>query len=188
MTSFYEREQDGTIKIFGVAVHSPQTQFKIFEPENPALFVPRSLGIGWDLNVGALAVKLGLVRPDDSLPDLQEYVPSQTLKALKYMPFIGTGVVALAACVASKQKLVPYTALSGAMALWSADKDVTVKAQTLGVQTMAFLDVCAVKADSRPLSTIAVLSFPVVTTAVVVGTVKSALLNLDATLKAKGNE
>ncbi|WP_368266764.1 DUF5808 domain-containing protein [Corynebacterium ulcerans] len=188
MTSFYEREQDGTIKIFGVAVHSPQTQFKIFEPENPALFVPRSLGIGWDLNVGALAVKLGLVRPDDSLPDLQEYVPSQTLKALKYMPFIGTGVVALAACVVSKQKLVPYTALSGAMALWSADKDVTVKAQTLGVQTMAFLDICAVKADSRPLSTIAVLSFPVVTTAVVVGTVKSALLNLDATLKAKGNE
>ncbi|KPJ23589.1 hypothetical protein AOT31_09970 [Corynebacterium ulcerans] len=44
----------------------------------------------------------------------------------------------------------------------STDKDVTVKAQTLGVQTMAFLDICAAKADSRPLSTIAVLSFPVV--------------------------
>lgn len=40
MTNFYEREQDGTIRIFGVAVHSPQTQFKIFEPENPALFIP----------------------------------------------------------------------------------------------------------------------------------------------------
>lgn len=62
MTNFYEREQDGTIRIFGVAVHSPQTQFKIFEPENPALFIPRTWGIGWDLNVGAVAVKLGLVR------------------------------------------------------------------------------------------------------------------------------
>ncbi|AFM08149.2 DUF5808 domain-containing protein [Corynebacterium pseudotuberculosis] len=187
MTNFYEREQDGTIRIFGVAVHSPQTQFKIFEPENPALFIPRTWGIGWDLNVGAVAVKLGLVRPDDSLPDLQEYVPSRTLKALKYMPFIGAGIVSLAAC-ATKHKRVSYTALSGTMALWSADKDVTAKAQTLGLQTMAFLDICAGKSGSRPLSTIAVLSLPVVTTAVVVGTVKSALLNLDATLKAKTNE
>ncbi len=44
-------------------------------PANPRLFLPRALGIGWDLNFGAVAVKLGLIEPDaenvpfESTPD-----------------------------------------------------------------------------------------------------------------------
>lgn len=41
-----------------------------FDPAEPRLFVPRVLGVGWDLNLGAAAVRLGLLRPDD-LDDAQ---------------------------------------------------------------------------------------------------------------------
>lgn len=36
-----------------------------WDPSNPHLLVPRVWGAGWDLNFGALAVRLGLIRPDD---------------------------------------------------------------------------------------------------------------------------
>lgn len=36
-----------------------------WDPTNPRIFVPRVWGIGWDVNFGAVAVKLGLIRPDD---------------------------------------------------------------------------------------------------------------------------
>lgn len=35
-----------------------------WDPRSPKVFVPRLLGIGWDLNFGAIAVKLGLIQPD----------------------------------------------------------------------------------------------------------------------------
>jgi len=36
-----------------------------WDPRNPHVFVPRVFGMGWDINFGALAVRTGLVRPDD---------------------------------------------------------------------------------------------------------------------------
>ncbi len=36
-----------------------------WNPADERLFLPRLFGIGWDLNFGALAVRLHLVRPDD---------------------------------------------------------------------------------------------------------------------------
>lgn len=35
-----------------------------WNPADPRLFMPRVWGMGWDLNMGALAVKLGLIEPD----------------------------------------------------------------------------------------------------------------------------
>lgn len=35
-----------------------------WNPRDPHLLVPRVFGIGWDLNFGAVAVKLGLIEPD----------------------------------------------------------------------------------------------------------------------------
>ena len=35
-----------------------------WDPRSPRIFVPRLLGIGWDLNFGAIAVRLGLIQPD----------------------------------------------------------------------------------------------------------------------------
>ena len=48
----------------------PARVARTFDPEGP-LLVPRSLGIGWDLNLGALAVRLHLVAPDDLGEDLE---------------------------------------------------------------------------------------------------------------------
>ena len=36
-----------------------------WDPSNPQVIVPRVFGVGWTVNYGALAVKFGLVRPDD---------------------------------------------------------------------------------------------------------------------------
>ncbi len=38
---------------------------RLWNPLDPSVFVPRVFGIGWDINFGAVAVKLGIVRPDD---------------------------------------------------------------------------------------------------------------------------
>ena len=36
-----------------------------WDPTNSDIFVPRVFGMGWDVNFGAVAVALGLMRPDD---------------------------------------------------------------------------------------------------------------------------
>lgn len=46
-----------------------------WSPADTRLFLPRTLGFGWDVNFGAIAVKLGLIEPDaenvpfESTPD-----------------------------------------------------------------------------------------------------------------------
>ncbi|OKL54530.1 hypothetical protein BSZ39_03485 [Bowdeniella nasicola] len=75
------------------------TALKQFDPENPQLFVRRTIGLGWDLNLGALAVRLGLIRPDDSLPDLDPYVPARVRRALALAPLVGAATTIVAAGV-----------------------------------------------------------------------------------------
>ena len=47
----------------------------MWNPQDPRLFQPRAVGLGWDLNLGAVAVRLGLIEPDaedvpfDATPD-----------------------------------------------------------------------------------------------------------------------
>ena len=36
-----------------------------FDPADPRLLVPRVAGLGWTVNLGAVAVRLGLLNPDD---------------------------------------------------------------------------------------------------------------------------
>lgn len=38
---------------------------QLWDPTDPRILVPKALGIGWTLNFGSLAVRAGLVRPDD---------------------------------------------------------------------------------------------------------------------------
>lgn len=80
-----------------------EARLRAFEPENPKLFVPRTVGAGWDLNVGALAVRLGLLRPDDSIPDLAEHIPSTTVNTLRAAPLVGA-VAVIAAGVYAAQR------------------------------------------------------------------------------------
>lgn len=64
-------------------------RLRMFNPEDSRLFVPRLFGAGWDVNLGAVAVRLGLLRPDDTLADLAGYVPQHTATALRVLPWIG---------------------------------------------------------------------------------------------------
>lgn len=40
-------------------------QSRMWNPADPRIFTPRLIGIGWSINFAALAVRLGIVRPDD---------------------------------------------------------------------------------------------------------------------------
>ncbi|MDY6049099.1 MAG: DUF5808 domain-containing protein [Corynebacterium sp.] len=87
---------------------------RTFEPENPALLVPRTIGLGWDLNLGAVAVKLGLIRPDDSLPDLATYIPHAIRRTLTIAPWVGAaGCLAAALPLAGKQHVARNFSLTG---------------------------------------------------------------------------
>ncbi len=49
---------------------------RMWNPTDPRIFTPRTFGLGWTLNFGALAVKLGLIRPDDADAEQLERAPS----------------------------------------------------------------------------------------------------------------
>lgn len=221
---FFTRNPD---RIFGFPIGadgfvSRSARLRLFEPENPSLFVPRSFGIGWDLNTGAVAVKLGLIRPDDSLPDLEQHIPPRVAQLLSVAPLAGAGLVAVTAAAVSRgtasmpaswtmffrprnSKPVSSVVLSHAICgagftawnLWQNSKeegvDVVATALTLGVQTSSVFallagKLAAGKTTSRPgrpspLAALASVAIPVVTTSIVVGTVRAALTNLERKLR-----
>lgn len=97
-----------------------------FEPENPSILVPKKYGLGWSLNLGALAVQAGWIRPDDSLPDLADHIPRQVRQVIATAPIVGgiltlglAGMVAKQESVASKYSLWgrPLQTSSGAKAV-----------------------------------------------------------------------
>lgn len=57
---------------------------RMWNPRDPRIFVPRLFGIGWDLNFGALAVRLHLLRPDDVEDVTFEAVPTWMTGALAW--------------------------------------------------------------------------------------------------------
>ncbi|WP_432558485.1 DUF5808 domain-containing protein [Granulicoccus sp. GXG6511] len=63
-----------------------EARARLWAPADPRLFVPRSLGIGWDLNVGALAVRLGWLRPDDADADVFAAIPAGVRAAQRAVP------------------------------------------------------------------------------------------------------
>lgn len=105
-------DEDGVRRFLGVPVGIPldneaEVVLRGFEPENPKLWVPRTVGAGWELNIGAVAVKLGLLRPDDSLPDLEAHFPAATKQFLRVSPWLGA---ALSASTALLIKDLPQAA------------------------------------------------------------------------------
>lgn len=179
----FGKDSDGTFRVLGVpasldGVTSREARLGWFEPENPNLFVPRKIGVGWDLNVGALAVKLGLIRPDDSLPDLESYISDEDALGLTLAPLIGAATVTCAVAVASAKRdevvsnwsltlrpkelktplraFIPNLVLSNGFAAWNAWQnrkggvDVVGVAETLGIQAFSLLNiVAAVKSADR---------------------------------------
>lgn len=66
----------------------------LWDPTSDALFVPRAFGAGWDLNFGAVAVRLGLIEPDaEDVPF--EQTPDVTFVVAAALPVSLAGAVVL---------------------------------------------------------------------------------------------
>lgn len=65
---------------------------RMWNPLDPRIFVPRIWGLGWDINFGAVAVKLNLVRPDDEDEPFAA-VPPKYVTATVYVPALIAGAL-----------------------------------------------------------------------------------------------
>ncbi|HHV22490.1 MAG TPA: hypothetical protein GXZ30_13315 [Propionibacterium sp.] len=72
---------------------------RMWAPENPRLFVPRGFGLGWRLNLGAVAVRLGWLRPDDADADVLAAIPEEVRRAQRAVPIALAALTALGAGV-----------------------------------------------------------------------------------------
>ncbi|MBV7294960.1 hypothetical protein KRX51_03380 [Corynebacterium sp. TAE3-ERU12] len=117
--TWFGHDAEGSTRLFGIPV-SPlwngetDAILDVFEPENPNLLVPRKYGLGWDINVAAVAVKAGWIRPDDSLPDLADNVAPLLSKIMRVAPtVVGLLTVSAAALVAPQDRVATSWSLTG---------------------------------------------------------------------------
>ncbi|MDY5133452.1 MULTISPECIES: DUF5808 domain-containing protein [Actinotignum] len=109
---WFGKDAEGQARVLGIPVSGlwlgrSDAALDGFEPENPRLFIPRKYGLGWDINLGAVGVKLGLIRPDDSLPDLAQYVPASLKRGVRLVTIAGGVSVVACALALSRKSQVP---------------------------------------------------------------------------------
>ena len=90
---------------------SAAVRARTWDPTNPRLIVPRMFGLGWTLNLGALAVRIGLIRPDDAGADVLAAVPQRDLAAARAVPLVIAGATATSLALAWHS--LPPTVASG---------------------------------------------------------------------------
>jgi cobalamin synthase len=66
----------------------------MWNPSDPRIAMPRLFGLGWTVNFGAIAVRLGLMRPDDIEARPFENLSARAVGAAVAVP-VATGIVAL---------------------------------------------------------------------------------------------
>lgn len=59
---------------------------RVWNPADPRIFMPRMFGVGWTFNLGAIAVRLGLIRPDDVGDESYDRIPRSVLTAVTVLP------------------------------------------------------------------------------------------------------
>lgn len=85
-----DRDEPGTGTVLGMPydVRMPTAErvaARMWNPRDPRIFMPRVWGIGWDLNFGAIAVKLHLIEPDAEDEPFAE-VPRRAFAAALAVP------------------------------------------------------------------------------------------------------
>ena len=65
-----------------------------WNPADQRLFLPRAVGLGWDLNFGALAVRLGLIEPDSEAVPFAS-TPDAAFKVAAALPIALAGATVL---------------------------------------------------------------------------------------------
>lgn len=96
------------LRVLGLPVEtrglvSAKVRSRTWNPESTRLVVPRLLGIGWTLNLGALAVKLRLIRPDDATSEVLDQIPERYVRAAQFAPVLVAGATAGALALAWKR-------------------------------------------------------------------------------------
>ena len=71
---------------------------RVWNPADPRIFMPRMFGVGWTFNLGAIAVKLGLIRPDDVADESYDRIPARVVAAVVALPAI-LALVAMAVLI-----------------------------------------------------------------------------------------
>ena len=69
---------------------------RMWNPADPRIFMPRLFGLGWTVNFGALAVKLHLIRPDDTGDESFESAPRAAVAVALAIPALLAAATALA--------------------------------------------------------------------------------------------
>ena len=85
----------------------------IWSPDNPKLFADRQRSSSrsilqlssTDLNLGAIAVKLGLLREDDVDPAVLDAIPQRVIGALRWGPFALTAATAAVSMLVHRRRL-----------------------------------------------------------------------------------
>jgi hypothetical protein len=178
-----DKDKDGNMTILGIPVgvsgaYSKEGRMGQFQPTDPSLLVPRKFGAGWDLNLGALAVKMGLIGPNVSFEEVEDDIPEETLRKLEIAPIAGAAAVALTALAigstsrelptawnwktlpkewgSARKAVLPHALAAvgaGAWSVWQNKQnqrvDVVATAQALGVQKTAFFMLIAVLRSGR---------------------------------------
>ncbi|WGD38456.1 DUF5808 domain-containing protein [Lysinibacter sp. HNR] len=109
---------------------SAEVRSRVWNPESPRLVVPRLFGIGWTLNLGALAVKLRLIRPDDATGEVVEQIPECAVRTAQLVPLLISGVTVGTLALAWRR--LPNQVASG-FNLWGGQSRTGSKRSLIGV-------------------------------------------------------
>lgn len=101
LEAYGAEEEPEETTVFGVPWETrgptdPVVRSRIWDPTSTRILVPRMFGLGWTVNLGAAAVRLGLIRPDDWDDESLDSVDPRLLTALRYAPVVwATAAVAV---------------------------------------------------------------------------------------------
>ncbi len=88
----YAADEDGEeATVFGVPWETrgptdASVRARVWDPADPRILVPRLFGLGWTVNLGAVAVRLGLIQPDDWDDESLDAVDPRLLTVLRVVP------------------------------------------------------------------------------------------------------
>ncbi|WP_297450665.1 hypothetical protein [uncultured Corynebacterium sp.] len=84
-------------------VFSKQGRTSLWNMDDPRILQPHLLGFGWSINWAAVAIKLGIVRPDDIDGEVVSEIPTRALQATALLPAAMTVAHGLALTMSWKQ-------------------------------------------------------------------------------------
>lgn len=149
---------------------------RTWDPANPTLLVPRLFGLGWTLNLGAVAVRLGLIRPDDVGDDVLARIPPRDIGLAQAVPVAIAGATATA--LALTWRTLPPTVAAGfglgGRPRGEAPRTILIGAAALGVIPALWAQRRGVPTEDRLVRTSNATSLVVISAGVVAATVAQA--------------